>query len=508
MIPTWVLSALIMIVGCILACFIGSALPDYDYFGWYIVIGAVVFTIAAITNDFPLLLAVGMWLPVALPIPGFKNFPTMGVVLGWIALMLFFRLCLTGTARYVKSFNLYFLISFAWVPIRFLMNPVYKLGGNVEGGSGVSGATPYFYYAVAAVLLVVLGGILNTREKVVAFMRWSFAFVFLIGIIFLACAFIPASGPILYSMGIFAAGSLGDGIIRLVQLPAYGFFILQCALCPNLFKFKQWHSVILVILGCAMMIVGGNRSTIAAAMVAIPVILILRRSTHVLAFAGVLVVVGILMLRFSVSEMTSRQVSPLVRSLGIFDSKIDESSGGDSSADWRYQVWQSGIEKIMQHPVIGKGFGNLPKRLDTDAMNMAESTDFEVILAGGEAHNGFVTAAYGFGIPFMAALSIGLIVRFVSQVTSALRVDRHDLELRDLYALIASMYPAYIVNIYAAFDLSVTGLWVYVSLGFILNNLPRTSAVVDTAPVLQPQMQSLPTGYAYASGAKFTAKRK
>ena len=34
------------------------------------------------------------------------------------------------------------------------------------------------------------------------------------------------------------------------------------------------------------------------------------------------------------------------------------------------------------------------------------------------------------------------------------------------------MYVSYFVNIYSAFDMSVTGLWIYVAMGFILEHLP------------------------------------
>jgi O-antigen ligase len=280
--------------------------------------------------------------------------------------------------------------------------------------------------------------------------------------------------------------------------------MIQAALCPDLFRLKRplpWYliavtlylcpfalffkrplQVLLLFQGMIMMIVGGNRSTIAAALVAIPVILILRRSTHALAIMIGVAAIGVLALRFSVAELGQGEISPLVRCFGIFDSKIDEASGGTASAKFRYDIWESGMEKIMENPVIGKGFGNLPKHLDPTASDVMTSTDFEVILAGGEAHNGFITAAYGFGIPFMLALTAGLFLRFFSQINMALKSDKHDPELRDLHAFLASMYPAFIVNIYLAFDMSVTGLWIYVAIGFILQHLPRSSSAPDSVP--------------------------
>ncbi len=337
-----------------------------------------------------------------------------------------------------------------------------------------------------------------------SYMNWCFWMVFVIGVAFLHCAFIPATAPFLYSWGVFAAGNMGDGILRIVQLPAYGLFLVQAALCPDLFRLKRplpWYliaatfylcpfalffkrplQVLLLFQGTIMMIVGGNRSTIVAALLAVPVILILRRSTHALAVMIAVAAIGVVALRFTVGEMGQGEISPLVRCFGIFDSKIDKASGGDASSQFRYDVWQSGMEKIMESPIVGKGFGNLPKHLDTTSTEVMQSTDFEVILAGGEAHNGFVTAAYGFGIPFMLALTAGLVLRFFSQVKMALKSDKHDKELRDLQALLASMYPVYSVGLYTGFDMSVTGLWIYVAMGFILEHLPRSSSARDSTP--------------------------
>jgi len=472
MIPTWVVSTLVIFLGCIFACVIGSTLPDYDpILVLYVLVLVIACTVAAVINKFPMLIAFGIWTPFPLPIPGFKSFPTIALIIGWILLILLFRLCLTGYIRYIKSYNLFLLLTFAWVPIRFLMNPVHKLGASVEGGSGVSGAVPYFMYFFAGFLMVVLGAVLNTRESVMSFMRWSLIIVFGVGLLLLFCAFNPWTEPYLVAMGSFAAGNMGDGIQRLVQLPGYGIFLMEAAVCPNLFNLKKRTSVLLFVLGSAMVILGGNRSAVAAAIAAVPVILFLRRKSHALMFSVVISLVSILMLHIYISSVEVKDISPLVRSFGIFESKIDEATGGSASANWRYAVWQSGIEKIMEAPMIGKGFGNLPERIDPSGQQATGQPDFESLLAGGEAHNGFITAAYGFGIPFTLVLAAFIIIRFFSHARSALTTDKHDKELRDLHALLAGLFASFPVIIYTALDLSQTMVWLYAGLGVILAQL-------------------------------------
>ena len=99
MIPSWALTAIIVFAGCIVAYYVGSTLPNYDVdirgvnLEWYILIVAVVCTIGAVTNDFPMLLAVGAWMPFSIPFASFSQFPVIVLVMGWISGILFFRLC-------------------------------------------------------------------------------------------------------------------------------------------------------------------------------------------------------------------------------------------------------------------------------------------------------------------------------------------------------------------------------------------------------------------------------
>jgi len=483
MLPSWIINILVIALGALLACYIGATLPDLDpVLAFYILFLVVISTVCAVTNNFPFLLALSAWTPIQLPLPFFKNFPTFALVLLWASCILFFRLCLTGTIRYVKSYNLFILLCFAWVPIRFLMNPVDKLGSSVQGGSGVSGAAPYFGYAIAAVTVVFIGVLLNSREKVILYMRWSFRSCLVIGFALLCCAFIPTTGPFLTSMGMFAAGDIGDGIQRLVVLPGYGLFLFQAAFCPSLFRLTRIQSVAVFLFGLAMMIVGGNRSAMAAALIAAPLILLLRKKTFAFLSSISLAIFGIIVLHVTISQLNTINIPPLARSLGIFDSRIDESTGGNLSADWRYAVWQSGIDKIKEHPLIGKGFGNLPERLAVDEnFNKENSTDFEVILAGGEAHNGFVVAAYAFGIPFMVALSVVIFQRLFIQVRLAITSDKSDPELLDFHALLASTIASFPLLIYAAFDMSALTLWIYIGLGLILQNLQLNSPANGTS---------------------------
>ena len=502
MIPAWIWAVVITVIGGIAAIYFGSTMSEVSYSdGWIfaleIIFGSALCVLCAASNNFPLLLALGMWIPFFPHIGPFGSLPISVYFVTWMCGVLFFRLCLKGYLPYRKSYNWFLLIVFSWVVVRFLMNPVTKLGGTA-GGTGVSGALPYFNYAWAAVMLVAVGAILTDRQKIISFLRWCFVVVLIVGIALSICAFIPATAPVLVALGSFNAGKMGDGIQRLVQLPGYGLFLVEVSLCPALFRLKGWQCVLIFVAGFFMIIVGGNRSAVAAAIIVIPVVLFLRRQSHALFLSLALMVVSIGVLRMSIASMNEEDIPVLARSFGVFDSKIDEASGGDASAKWRYEVWKDGLSKIEEAPLVGKGFGNLPQHLDASDIS-PDTTDFESVLAGGESHNGFINAAYGFGIPFTVALSVMIIWFLVKESAKALTTDKHDPELRETHAFLGGMFATYPILIYTAFDMSTGLLWVYASISCLLSNLPLSElqAMADPgAPLRKYGEEARPAAYA------------
>ncbi len=477
MIPTWIVNAIVILLGCVFAIFIGSALPEYGLLGQYLLAVSIFCAVCIALNNVALLLAFAFAFPLAPPVPFFSHFPTFALVMGWAGVAIFFKTCMTKTIDYVPSCNVFIALCFVWVPVRFLMNPVHKLGGSVMGGEGVSGANAYFLYFLAGVLVIMLGAILNSRKKLMNFMMWHFRLGLCFGCVLTVCAFFPVTmGPILARWGMFAAGNLTDGILRLVILPGFGLQLVQIAFCPMLFHLKRYQSFFVFWAGLGMIIIGGNRSAVAALVLAVPITLFLRRKRHALAATIFIFVAGVMAVHFTIDQMDPSQIPPLARGLGVFDDKIASATGGNASANWRYGVWQSGIDKIMQAPLLGKGYGNLDARYNWSKSASADaSTDFELVLAAGLAHNGFISAAYGFGIPFMLALTAVFFLRMVRHMFSALRVGEKDPEARDFHAYIAASIATFSVLIYSAADMCSPGFWLYTGLGFILDHVTRNN---------------------------------
>ena len=483
MVPTWLLTLLVVIAGCIFALYIGSNLSEMDpWTAGELVLFVVACTVCAASNNFPLLYALGSWLPV-FPHLGFNALPAITWFFAWMGGVLFLRLCVKGYLNYAQSFDWFCLIPFFWVPIRYMMHPATQLG-STSGGSGVSGLAPYFGYMLVPVYLVITGALLPTRTKLVSFLRWCFVVVLFGGTFLLICAFIPATAPFLGAMGMFSAGDISDNVQRIVVLPGYGLQLTICALCPTLYRLRNWQAPLVFILGIAMILVGGNRSALSAVFFAVPIALLVQRKTHALAVAVLLGVFCIGGLNAVTASVDNPHFSGFLRAFGVFDTAIEETTGGSASAEWRYKVWRDGMKKIMEAPLTGKGFGGISQH--PEGRPDPQSTDYEDILAGGMAHNGFIDAAYGLGIPFALALTVIMFVYLYKEVVLGLATDRHDFELREMHAYFAAVIGYMPVCIYTAFDLSVGGLWVTIALSCALSHFPRsasqTTNVADASP--------------------------
>jgi hypothetical protein len=493
MVPTWVITALVFVLAAIAACYVGATLPEYEYTGALILFVVIICTVCAVTNNFPLLLALGLWMPFSLPIPTLRAFPLYFVVTAWIVVILFFRLCLMGSLRYVPSFNWLFLACFAWVPVRYLITPTHGLGGLMAGGSGISGLNAYFLYAFAGIALITVGAALPTRQDIIALFRWSMIQCLILGGILCACAFIPATTPYLDAMGMFQAGDIGDGVQRIVILPGFGYMLCCTSLFPQMFRLSRTQAFGCFCLGFAMMIIGGNRLSMTGFLIFLPLALWLRRDTNTLVIGMAGLVMFCLGVRLWANSVDVHHIPAMARSLGMLDPRIEEASGGKASEEWRYEVWKDGVKIIMQHPLLGKGFGNLPKH-EQLVPGMKAPSDFEFTLAAGGAHNGMVVAAYGFGIPFFLALLVGSLQRIYAHIRLSRITDPHDQILRQFHGFVAASTASGLIQIYLTVDFSATVFWVTIGAGIVMENLMRRAAAAET-PATPPQQVE---GYATA----------
>ena len=290
------------------------------------------------------------------PIPIFRNFPTVALVMGWFYVFLFFRFCLTKTLNYVPSTTLFMAICFLWVPVRFLLNPVHQLGAGVVGGHGISGANAYALYALAGMIIVSLGAIINTRYRVIQYMYWQSIFCFSYRRPALYLRIPPFYLVLSCRMGnVFGRN---NDRCRSSSCLVSGFLVDYY---PNIFM-TQSFSPEKISVRPAFHNRRGHadhwRKSLCHGCCDFDCshsIFPSQKNTRLDAFSSFHV--GGCGCSSSYGRRNGYPRNPVAfaRSFGMFDSKIDQASGGTASAQWRYDMWQDGIDKIKESPLIGKG---------------------------------------------------------------------------------------------------------------------------------------------------------
>jgi hypothetical protein len=491
MIPSWLRTLACLVCAYLVAVFIGSFLPELGEMEVYIVAVVIVCSLCFATNNFPFLLALAIWYPFVAPVPFFKMLPSVSLVILWFLFLAFFRSCVQKSIRASPSCNLFIALTFLWVPVRFLLNPVHKFGGGVVGGSGSTGANAYFLYLFAGLFVVIIGTIIDDREKALGTMRWLLRFAVIFGIGLSICAFIPVTQYFLIAHGIFDAGELAPGVFRIVNLGGYGVFLVGAAFCPALFRLNTFEAIVLFALGCGMIALGGDRGSVLQFIIMLPVILVLRRKFITLFAAVAVGVIGTTVLIGHLDSLPAAEIPGYARVLGLVDSKIEKATGGDASARWRYDLWTRGIERIEESPLMGKGFGNLPASLDSNQLAQGtDSGDYDMVLSIGLAHNAWINAAYGFGIPFALALTVILIQRFIAHVLLSIKTFKFDPELSDFHTYLAAFFASITVGLYTAFDFSIYMLWLYIGMGLVVERTTRVTQL-GSRPNLTPLQHSL-----------------
>ncbi len=494
MLPSKFISALVTLVGCVVALLLGSFVASSGMFGFYILVLAMVGILFGVANNFPMLLALALWFPFGVPVTFMRGLPITPLILMVVVGVALVRVAMTRSLRYVPSITPVLLLCFLWVPVRYAINPVHKLGAQISGGSGVSGLSGYFIYISTLALITLAGLVINSREKVVMTMIWSRRICWWLSVLCIIAAVSPTGFYIYLWLGGFNAGAISGQVERIVLLPGFGLFLLGASLSPRLFRRGEIRSTLLFFYSLGTIVLGGNRSGfIAAVVMVLPLMLLNRRfflAAIVFGSLGAATVVATL----TIEDMDLTQMPGYARILGVFSSRIDQAEGGDASAEWRYRVWESGIDKIKESPWIGYGFGHLPQHLDTSklAQLTPSEADFEVILAMGLSHNGFINASYGFGLPFMICLASILIYRTAKHAWTAIAIGQRDPPLREFHAFVASYSMANFILIYTALDLGGASIWFYISMGIIMFRVTRFAPDESLAePAPQPALPAL-----------------
>lgn len=446
-----------------------------------------------ITRSYIPLLIVGLVSPITVPVPYFASIPFVGMCLMLIALKLFLDRGLLGkrSTNDLSALPPTFMVYFGWVFVRYLVNP--SLPNILGYGRNVTGFRSWLSYALCFILLCVLGRVINTRESLRNAAKWMIYFSVGFVLLLVSVSFTKSYrvAGLVSSLGAFVT-LYSNGFLRFVALGVLGITIMTVAMLPNLFPARPAVRRSAFVVGVAAVVLSGNRGSFGLAFVAMMIILFLQRQYARVAIALVAsgaVVIMALVLGPLLSQ--TRSLDFLVRPLALISPKLAEATGASENLIWRELQWQLAWENIQKHPIVGRGYIGIENAWDPSALRLSEEAIFEIDLATGLIHNGYLACALALGIP----AAIFFLIIFARQIfinarhSQKLRVK--DPLMADVHALACAQLVVFSGSIFFGDDLNTPALWFYMALGILATSLrakERKQAKAAIAPVREPAL--------------------
>jgi O-antigen ligase len=485
---------LCMITAVVLGLILASGDFDRLFLLSYLLMGIYVLT----APGFIPLIAIGLLNPFVLPIPYIRGFPFMLLILGICCVKLFFRNALRSQSKVLAThcFTLGSVMFFAWVAMRYLMNPVMP---NISGfGQNVTGFRSYLNYGLCFALIVLLPIFVPGREDVLRLLRWMggislFFIVVLTPLIFTKSA---AVALWLYRFGL-TVSTFDNGCLRFVALPEFGLIVFTLALLPSAVPNSARKRVFLGAVGLTAIVMGGSRGSLIMAFVILLTVMFVRRGLLVFSCAVLVTSASLATFHYVGQQMDIRYGVGFLRILSLTSQRIAENTDAASNVEWRKLRWKRALEEIKNNPIFGKGYGGLENAWIFSDMAQFDQSAFEVDLATGGIHNGYLNSAYALGIPATLLFLFALIRQIWVSGVQVRRQRDSDPVMSDLQSFVCANLAGFGAVIYIGADLNTPIIWFYLASGVLLTRLKRreSAAQLENAPVraLQPSLSAHPS---------------
>jgi len=451
---------------------ISISLEDYGLLA--LAAGFTLWIVLVVMPGYIPLLVVGLLLPFSLPLPIVWNCPFLLIALGTCILKYWLERGLTHHKNLtsISSINWSCGIFFAWVFLRYCMNP--SIPNMMGFGRSVTGFRSWLNYSLCFGVLFFLGRFVANRQGLFKLARWLAVVSIFFSVVLLVAAFSKSfsAALVLTYLGMYVT-TFDNGFLRFVVLPGFGLSLLSFAMLPDLLKLKPLARSALVIIGICAIIVGGNRSSLGGAAIISLVILLLRRK-FLLATAVTGVILAVSAGGYFGGAILSRlPQTGLLRAFALVSPALAESTGGDANMEWREVRWQRALEEIKKHPFVGEGYGGLENAFEfTDSAQM-EETSQEMSLATGGVHNGYLASALALGIPASLFFIFILFGNIYFNANRALTLQKKDPVLGEAHCFVCANLVANSAGIFVASDLNDPMIWFYLAMGIFLIRLQR-----------------------------------
>lgn len=393
----------VMLLGLVLAVFVGSAVGNADFTMISFVVGAGVSvgTFLVLGKNYWVLIpfSLGASFP-ALPLGGRSlEFPELAIA----GCSLFFLMRLANRKEKLHVFrqvNLLILLFVAWVSMVFILNPV----GVAFLGSEIGGARFYLKVALAFGSFLIM----SSREYTEREVRWMFASLLFGAFFSLIYGFAEYTiqGPKVD----ITTGMVRDEYYTWHQLlagpPLTIVFLIFARWSPReIFTLQRAWLVFVYFVCLLLVLLSGKRMAILALFIAPMVSAIVWRQVVPIVVALVLGTLILFVLTaghgqfFNLPLVAQRTISFLP---GDWDPMMNQMRGGTD--EWRAELRRGATESIKRNPWIGRGFA-VDIHDTMTASQMAEkggAIDIQVAryALGKSWHNRWLGYAADFGIPF------------------------------------------------------------------------------------------------------------
>ncbi len=480
--------ALIILLGSL---FVGHAVAAGDY---YLLILLMVFLpvgiAAVIVPGYEFFLAFGLLCPFAFPIPFVYQFPLFGLILGFCCFKLAFSRGMDKTRiDYQNAFNLVTIVFFMWVVVRYCMNPV-RPGVAIGTGTSVTGFRAYLSYGICFALVMSLGWFLRDRVAVARLIKWM-------GVV--SICFVALFIPLTFSKSLAIATMLmpfglnisffDNGWLRFVTLPGFGLILVILSLLPNLFPVRRSWRIVLFCVGILAILMGGNRSSVGMAFVAVLTLTLIRRGMG--AFLGVSAAMAICLLTFNYlgQNLKFEKGVGFFRVLALVSDRVARETEAGATYQWRQVRWELAMFDVRKHPWMGVGYGGLGSAYAFAIAEGYEQNNAEIDVAAGSIHNGFLAGARAFGVPFCLLFIWIIGSRIFVHFRESMRQRERDPFRSDLHGFVLANMITLPIAIYFGSDLNGAYVWFYIALGFIVSKLKTPEAAAAVAVANQPETQ-------------------
>ncbi len=443
---------------------------------------AAAFAGVVLKSLYPALLAFGILMPFDLPNPFVRALPAYHVFLMMCVAGYAVSLCLNPKLRRVKGFDAAVLVFFLIMTARYLAAPSLP-GSAVGAGDDVTGFRAWFDFFASFVTVVLLGCFINSWAQMDRFLRSLFFTSLFFLLLFLVLMPLGSYrvARVLSALGVYIT-FFGNGWFRFVVLPTFGMVLIAASLLPSLFRLPSKVTKILLAVGFAGVVAGGNRISLIAAVFLVGIILFVKRRYSRIA----LLVLGIILLKMlSIVALDSGLISantPGVRLLSLVRTDVSEATHADATIEWRLIRWRMAVEDIRRRPVFGSGFGGAKGEMASfnpyqDGGMTRQSA--EIYVASGATHNGYLTAARALGIPAALLMIFILLSQFFAGMKSSVHAEEG--RSKDVYTFVTAFQGVFLVRLLVGMEPQFPLLWMFIGLGFVVRSLGRSEKGTEEA---------------------------